>query len=60
MKQPFVFRYKEIDLEYYGWPFIYKHGSMFPLKLSYNGTAGWWVSSNVFLSSRQLKKILNT
>lgn len=58
MNQFFKFRHKKIELEYHGWPFLYKPGKLFPLKLSYNITAGWWISSKLFLSTNQLKKII--
>ncbi len=53
-----AFRYKEIDFEWYGWCHLCKTGSLIPLKLSYNKTAGWWIGSKVFLSVNQLKKII--
>lgn len=53
-------RFKNIDFIYDGWPTIYKPGRLMPLKLSYNGTAGWWLSRNVFMSANQLKELLKT
>ncbi len=58
MNQSVKFRYKNIDLEYAGWPCLYKPGRFLPLRLSYNGTAGWWISPKIFLSAKQLKTIL--
>jgi hypothetical protein len=53
-----TFRYKNIDLEWCGYPTLCKVGRFLPLKLSYNGTVGWWITSNLFLSYNQLKILL--
>ena len=58
MNKSITFRYKNINLTWYGWCMLCKNNNFTPLKLSYNGTAGWWISSKVFLSVNQLKKIL--
>lgn len=47
MKQSITFRYKEIDLEWFGWCMLCKKGKFKPLKLCYNNTAGWWVNSEL-------------
>jgi hypothetical protein len=53
-----AFRHKNIDLEWGGWPMLCKSGSFSPIKLSYNGGAGWWIDRKIWLSYLQLKKIL--
>jgi hypothetical protein len=58
MKQHIIFRYKEVDLEWFGWCMLCKKGKFKQLKLCYNGTAGWWVNSKTFLSVNQLRKCL--
>lgn len=58
MNQQIRFRYKEIDLVWYGWCMLCKNNNFKPLKLSYNGTAGWWISSKIFFSVNQLKENL--
>jgi hypothetical protein len=51
-------RHKNIDLEWYGYPILCKAGEFLPLKLCYNGTAGWWVNRRIFLSYNQVKKVI--
>jgi len=49
-------RHRNIDLIWCGFPHLYKVDGFYPLKLSYNGTAGWWIDRKIFLSYNQLKK----
>jgi len=55
-----IIRHKDRELEWHGWPNLYKANSLFPLKLCYNGTAGWWIERKVFLSYNQVKKLIKT
>ena len=49
-------RHKNIDLVWGGGLFLRKENAIFPMKLSYNKTAGWWITRKDFFSTHQLKE----
>lgn len=52
--------YKGTELMYTGWPNLYSFKkSWLPLRLvAVGGSLGWWVDKGIFISVRQLKKLL--
>lgn len=48
-------RHKNIDLVWQGGLNLRKEKDFLPMKLSYNKTAGWWITRRDFFSTRQLR-----
>ena len=55
MKQ-IAIRHKNIDLVWQGGLSLRKESDFLPMKLSYNKTAGWWITRKDFFSTHQLKQ----
>lgn len=53
-------RHKNVDLVWHGGLCLRKEKDFLPMKLSYNKTAGWWVTRKDFFSTYQLKKKLKS
>jgi hypothetical protein len=58
MSQSINIRHRNIDLEWHGWCYLCKKGEFKPLKMTYNGSIGWWVNRKIFFSYKQLKSYL--